>query len=202
MGQKLIKYHVQKGQLVCVPKEYLNEFGTGDVYLLDTGFIIYLWVGKKSTVDEKFIGAVTSVWKDQDRKGAAKLVTVNEGDEPKDFIALLDGKIKVTEQDTEGILKRVALKQREFKLFRIHIEEDLHLFYEVPRGKASLTSDDVYILDTYNQIFVWRGKESTAFERWEGAKIAERYDADRAGYQETVIVEEGEEPEEFLKKLG
>ena len=157
MGQKAMKYHVQKGQLVRVPNEYLNEFGTGDVYLVDTGAIIYLWVGKKSTVDEKFIGAVTSVWKDQDRKGAAKLVTVDEGDEPKAFLNLFEGKIKVTDQDTEGILKRVALKQREFKLFRIHIEKDLHLFYEVPREKKSLTSDDVYILDTYNQIYVWRG---------------------------------------------
>ena len=137
MGQKAMKYHVQKGQLVRVPNEYLNEFGTGDVYLVDTGVIIYLWVGKKSTVDEKFIGAVTSVWKDQDRKGAAKLVTVDEGDEPKAFLNLFEGKIKVTDQDTEGILKRVALKQREFKLFRIHIEKDLHLFYEVPREKKS-----------------------------------------------------------------
>jgi hypothetical protein len=202
MNSKAIKYHVQKGQIVRVPKDYFNEFGTGDVYLIDTGAIIYLWVGKKSTVDEKFIGAVTSVWKDQDRKGAAKLLTVDEGDEPKAFLDLFDGKIKVTNQDTEGILKRVALKQREFKLFRIHIEEDLHLYYEVPREKKSLTSDDVYILDTYNQIFVWRGKDSTAFERWEGAKIAERYDAERAGYQETIIVEEGEEPEEFLQKLN
>jgi advillin len=202
MDSKAIKYHVKKGQLVRVPKEYYTEFGTGDVYLIDTGPIIYLWVGKKSTVDEKFIGAVTSVWKDQDRKGAAKLVTVDEGDEPKAFLDLFKGKIKVTNQDTEGILKRVALKQREFKLFRIHIEGDLHLFYEVPLERKSLTSDDVFILDTYNQIYVWRGKDSTAFERWEGAKIAERYDADRAGYQETVIVEEGEEPEEFLKKLG
>lgn len=201
MDSKAIKYHVQKGQLVRVPKEYFKEFGTGDVYLIDTGAIIYLWVGKKSTIDEKFIGAVTSVWKDQDRKGAAKLVTVDEGDESKAFLDLFDGKIKVTNQDTEGILKRVALKQREFKLFRIHIEEDLHLYYEVPREKESLTSDDVFILDTYKQIYVWRGKDSTAFERWEGAKISEHYDAERAGYQETIIVEEGEEPEEFLKKL-
>ncbi|MFX0168173.1 MAG: hypothetical protein ACFE89_02345 [Candidatus Hodarchaeota archaeon] len=202
MAQKIIKYHVQKGQLVRVPENYYKEFGTGDVYLVDTGSIIYLWIGKKSTVDEKFIGAVISVWKDQNRRGAAKLVTVNEGDEPKTFLDLFKGKIKVTLQDTEGILKRVALKQREFKLFRIHIEKNLNLFYEVPRKRTSLTSDDVYILDTYNKIYIWRGKESTAFERWEGAKIAERYDAERAGYQETILVEEGEEPEDFLKSLS
>lgn len=201
MQHKFMKYHVQKGQLVRVPEDHLNEFGTGDVYLIDTGPIIYMWVGKKSTPDEKFIGAITSVWKDQDRKGAAKLVTVDEGDEPKEFLKLFKDKITITEQDTEGILKRVALKQREFKLFRVHIEKDLNLYYEVERSKGSLATDDVFLLDTYKKIFIWRGKESTAFERWEAMRIAERYDAERAGAQQIIIVEENEEPKEFLKNL-
>jgi gelsolin len=202
MSEKFIKYHVQKDQLVRVPQDYLNEFGTGDVYLVDTGPIIYSWIGKKSTPDERFIGAITSVWKDQDRKGAAKLVTVNEGEEPTAFLDLFKGKITITEQDTEGILKRVALKQREFKLFRVHIEEDLQLYYEVDRIKASLATDDVFLLDTYNKIYIWRGRESTAFERWEAMRIAEGYDGQRAGHQEVIIVEEGEEPKEFFKLLG
>lgn len=201
MHHKVLKYHVQKGQLVRVPQDYFNEFGTGDVYLIDTGPSIYLWVGKKSTPDEKFIGAIRSVWKDQDRKGAAKLVTVDEGNEPKDFLKLFKDKITITKQDTEGILKRVALKNREFKLFRVHIEEDLNLYYEVDRSKHSLATDDVFLLDTYKKIFIWRGKESSAFERWEAMRIAERYDAERAGAQQIIIVEENEEPKEFLKNL-
>ncbi|MFX1300303.1 MAG: hypothetical protein ACFFAL_03665 [Promethearchaeota archaeon] len=201
MHHKVLKYHVQKGQLVRVPEDYFNEFGSGDVYLIDTGPSIYMWVGKNSTPDEKFIGAITSVWKDQDRKGAAKLVTVDEGGEPKEFLKLFKDKIKITEQDTEGILKRVALKKREFKLFRVHIEKDLNLYYEVDRSKDSLASDDVFLLDTYKKIFIWRGKESSAFERWEAMRIAERYDAERAGAQQIIIVEEDEEPKEFLKNL-
>ncbi|MFX1540115.1 MAG: hypothetical protein ACFFBX_04975 [Promethearchaeota archaeon] len=201
MKHEFIKYHVQKGQLVRVPKDYLNEFGTGDVYLLDKGPKIYLWVGKKATPDEKFIGAITSVWKDQDRKGAAKLITVHEGKEPKEFLDLLKGKIRVTNQDTEGILKRVALKQHEFKLFRIHIEGDINLYYEVKRSKDSLDTGDVFLLDTYNKMYIWRGRESSAFERWEAMKIAEDYDVDRAGHQEIIIIEEDQEPEDFLQNL-
>jgi hypothetical protein len=196
-----MKYHVQEGQLVRVPEDHLDEFGTGDVYLIDTGTNIYLWVGKKSSPDEKFIGAITTVWKDQDRKGAAKLVTVDEGDEPKEFLKLFKDKITITDQDTEGILKRVALKQHDFKLFRVHIEKDLNLYYEVERSKESLVTDDVFLLDTYNKIFIWRGKESTAFERWKAMHIAEHYDAERAGAQQIIIVEENEEPKEFLKSL-
>jgi len=201
MPKKFIKYHIQKDQLVRVPQEYLKEFGTGDVYLVDTGLTIYSWVGKKSTPDEQFIGAVTSVWTDQDRKGASKLVTVNEGEEPKEFLNLFDGKITVTNQDTEGILKRIALKQHEFKLFRVHIEEELNMYYEVERSKDSLASDDVFLLDTYNTIYIWRGQKSTAFERWEAMRIAEGYDAQRSGHQEVIIIEEGEEPKEFFKLL-
>jgi len=196
-----MKYHVQKGQLVRVPEDHFNEFGTGDVYLIDTGPNIYLWVGKKSSPDEKFIGAITSVWKDQDRKGAAKLVTVDEGNEPKEFLKLFKDKITITDQDTEGILKRVALKQHDFKLFRVHIEKDLNLYYEVERSEDSLATDDVFLLDTYSKIYIWRGKESTAFERWEAMHIAESYDAERAGTQQIIIIEENEEPKEFLKFL-
>ncbi len=201
MHHKFTKYHVQKGQLVRVPKDHLREFGTGDVYLIDTGSIIYSWVGRKSSPDERFIGAITSVWRDQDRKGAAKLVTVNEGEEPKEFLNLFKGKIIVTEQDTEGILKRIALKEREFKLFRVHIQDDLNLYYEVERSQDSLSSDDVFLLDLYNKIYIWRGRGSTAFERWEAMRIAEGYDAKRTGHQEIILIEEEEEPEEFLEIL-
>jgi hypothetical protein len=75
------------------------------------------------------------------------------------------------------------------------------MFYEVDRSKNSLDSDDVFLLDTYNKIYIWRGKGSTAFERWEGMRIAEGYDGQRAGHQEVIIVEEGEEPKEFFKLL-
>ncbi|MFW9830827.1 MAG: hypothetical protein ACFFD8_03550 [Candidatus Thorarchaeota archaeon] len=201
MDQTFIKYHVQKGQLVRVPISRINEFGTGDVYLIDTGFIIYIWLGKKSSPDEKFIGAITSVWKDQDRKGAAKLVSVSEGDEPEEFLKLFKGNIIITEQDTEGILKRVSLKQHEFKLFRVHIEDGVKLFYEVERSKDSLVSDDVFLLDTFKKIFIWRGQEATAFERWEGMRIAEGYDAERTGQQEIIVIEENEEPKEFWQFL-
>ncbi len=201
MHDKFIKYHVQKGQLVRVPRDYENEFGTGDVYLVDTGPIIYSWIGKKSSPDDRFIGAITSVWKDHDRKGAAKLVTVNEGEESKEFLELFQGNIIITEQDTEGILKRIALKQRDFKLFRVHIEGELNMYYEVDRSKESLTTDDVFLLDTYNKIYIWRGREATAFERWEAMHIAELYDSQRTGHQEIIIVEEDSEPKEFFKHL-
>ncbi len=198
---QLEKYHIQRGRLVRVPEDLLNEFGYGDCYLVDTGMVIYLWCGSKATVDERFIGAVTSVWRDQDRKGAARLITVEEGKEPPEFLDLFGGKITVTDMDTEGILKKVVLEQHEFKLFRMNIVGGVHLFVEVPRAQSSLTSDDVYILDTFDDIYIWRGQSSTGREKFHAMLIARRYDAERAGAQEIILVEEGEETKEFLKAL-
>lgn len=195
------KYHIQRGHVIRVPDDMANDFGDGDCYLIDTGLIIYLWCGSKATVDERFIGAVTSVWRDQDRKGVAKLVTVDARKEPPDFLELFDGKLNITDQDTEGILKKVILEKHEFKLFRLNIVGGVHLFIEVPRKKDSLKSDDVYILDTFDKIYLWRGSSSTGREKFHAMLIARRYDYERAGAQQIVLVEEGEETREFLSTL-
>ena len=195
------KYHVAKGQIVKVPEEHIADFAEGDVYLVDAGSIIYLWCGKASTPDERFVGAITSVMGDRTRRGRTRLVTVDQGEEPKEFLSLFGGSIVVTSQDTEGILRRVALKKRDYKLFRVHIEGDISLFYEVNRSRTSLMSDDVYLLDTYNKIFIWQGKGSTSEEKETGFIIAQKYDSERAGPQEIIPILEGEETKEFLQAL-
>lgn len=198
---KFSKYHVAKGQIHKVPEDLVEDFAEGDVYLVDTGSIIYLWCGKAATPDEKFVGAITSVMGDRTRRGHTRLVTVDQGEEPKEFLTLFGGRIKITTQDTEGILRRVALKKRDYKLFRVHIEGDISLFYEVKRSRSSLTSDDVYLLDTFNKIFIWQGKGSTSEEKETGFLIAQKYDAERAGVQEIEPVVEGKEPKSFLSAL-
>lgn len=198
---KFTKYHVAKGQIVKVPEEHIEDFAEGDVYLVDAGSIIYLWCGKAATPDEKFVGAITSVMGDRTRRGHTRLVTVDQGEEPEEFLTLFGGSIKVTMQDTEGILRRVALKKRDYQLFRVHIEGEISLFYEVKRSRSSLTSDDVYLLDTFNRIFIWQGKGSTGEEKETGFIIAQKYDSERAGVQEIIPIVEGEESKEFLNAL-
>lgn len=194
------KFHIQQGRLVKIPTTLLKEFGESDCYLVDTGSIIYLWVGKNATPDEKFIGTLTSTQRRKGR-GALQLITIEQGEEPKEFLNLFGGQIIITKFDTEGILQRVALKQREFKLFRVHIEGESNLFFEVPREKASLASDDVFLLDTFNKIFIWQGKDSTKQEKMTARVIAQQYDAERIGTQEIVPILEGQETQEFLKAL-
>ena len=191
-----VVYHIQKGRLVRMPDP--GAFGRGDCYLVDAGMKIYLWIGPKSSVDEKFLTAAAAVMRDTSREGKADIDRIDGGDEPEAFKALFDD-FQLTDEDTEGILKKVHLETHEYKLWRVHREGDETFFAEVPVDKDELKTDDVFILDTWDDIFVWRGAGATAREKFDGNILARRYDAERVGVQEIEIIEEGSEPEEFLK---
>jgi hypothetical protein len=194
-----VVFHIQKGKLVKMPDP--GTFGRGDCYLVDAGPKIYLWIGPNSTVDEKFLTAASAVFKDTARKGHADIDRIDGGNEPEVFKALFDD-FRLTDEDTEGILKNVHLETHEFKLWRIHHEGDETFFAEVPMERESLRSDDCYILDAWEDFFVWRGKDASAREKFDATMIARRYDAERVGTQEIELIEEGDEPEEFYEALG
>ncbi len=175
-----------------------GAFGRGDCYLVDAGAKIYLWIGPKSSVDEKFLTAAAAVMSDTDREGKADIDRIDGGNEPAEFKALFDD-FHLTDEDTAGILRKVQLESHEYKLWKVHRTEDETFFAEVPLNKDSLKSDDVFILDTWDDIFIWRGKGASARERFDANILARRYDAERVGVQDIEIIEEGEEPEEFLK---
>ncbi|MHA1770824.1 MAG: hypothetical protein ACTSX2_02125 [Candidatus Thorarchaeota archaeon] len=191
-------YHIQKGRLVKMP--YPGTFGKGDCYLVDAGLKIYLWIGPNSTVDEKFLTAASAVMRDTARKGEADIDRIEGGNEPDSFKALFDD-FKLTDEDTEGILRKVQLEKKEYKLWRVHRQEDETFFAEVPLSRDSLKSDDVFILDTWDDIFVWRGKDASAREKFDSTILARQYDAERVGVQDINLIEEGNEPEDFLKAL-
>jgi len=191
-------YHIQKGRLVRMSDP--GSFGRGDCYLVDAGMKIYLWIGPNSSVDEKFLTAAAAVMSDQSREGKADIDRIEGGNEPDDFKALFTD-FQLTDEDTEGILKKVHLETHEYKLWRVHREGDETFFAEVPLDKDELKTDDVFILDTWDDIFVWRGNGATAREKFDGTILARRYDAERVGVQEIEIIEEGNEPDEFLKSF-
>ncbi len=193
-----VVFHIQKGRLVKVPEP--GAFGKGDCYLIDTGVKIYLWIGPESSVDEKFLTAASAVFLDTKRKGHADIDRIDGGNEPEEFKALFPN-FQLTDEDTEGILKSVQLEKREYKLWRVHHEGGDSFFVEVPLKRDSLFSADVFILDTWDDIFVWRGKEASAREKFDATIIARRYDAERVGVQEIELIEEGSEPEEFWKSF-
>ncbi|MEM2133273.1 MAG: hypothetical protein Q6366_000585 [Candidatus Freyarchaeota archaeon] len=181
-------------------------FSTGDTYVVDAGDRIWIWLGEKTTVDEKFAGAFISDHMDKQRKGKPRVETVQQGSEPLEFRKTV-GPMRIVDQDlAKSILKKTEKKTHPVVMYRISGEEfetlDDIQFVQVPLSKASLDSEDVFLIDTYDTIYIWQGKKSSVREKVVGGRIARKFDAERVGVQKEVFVEEGEEPDKLKKILG
>ncbi|MBS7250745.1 MAG: hypothetical protein KIH08_09200 [Candidatus Freyarchaeota archaeon] len=181
-------------------------FSTGDTYVVDAGDRIWIWLGEKTTVDEKFAGAFISNLMDKQRKGKPRVETVHQGNEPLEFRKTV-GPMRIVDQDlAKSMLKKTEKKTHPVVMYRISGEEfetlDDVQFVQVPLSKASLDSEDVFLIDTYDTIYIWQGKKSSVREKVVGGRIARKFDAERVGVQKEVFVEEGEEPDKLKKILG
>ncbi len=202
---------IDQGNLVEIKK---NIFSTGDVYLVDDERIIFVWIGSKCSVDEKTAGAAQARTLDQQRGGAAKIITVDQGQEPKEFLIAINplGAMKIVEKNyAKTLLKDVTTGDwagfHEWKnvLYRVSSEEfeDINAMkmIQVPFKKEALDSEDCFVADLGNKVYIWQGKTSTVKERVKAGQWARAIDADRAGLQQETIFEEGDDTE-FMTALA
>ena len=61
----------------------------------------------------------------------------------------------------------------------------------------SFKSGDTFVLDAWDDIYVWIGKDSQVREKYEAGKIARKLDVERKRKPFVYTVEEGQEPEGF-----
>ncbi|MGQ9721216.1 MAG: hypothetical protein ACUVXA_07845 [Candidatus Jordarchaeum sp.] len=181
-------------------------FSTGDTYVVDAGNRIWIWLGSKTTVDEKFAGAFISDLLDKERRGHPDVETVDEGQEPIEFRRAVGGMRIVDKDLAKSILKKVEKKTLPTVMYRVSGEEFKTLedvqFIQVPLSKDSLDSEDVFLIDTYKKVYIWQGKNCSVREKVVGGRLARKFDAERVGVQEEIFVEEGDEPAELKKLLG
>ncbi|MFW9826211.1 MAG: hypothetical protein ACFFEY_01160 [Candidatus Thorarchaeota archaeon] len=202
---------IDQGNLVEIDK---NVFSAGDVYLVDDERTIYVWIGNKCSVDEKTAGAAQARTLDQQRGGAAKIITVDQGQEPNEFLKAISslGSMKIVEKNyAKTLLKDVTTGDwagfHEWKniLYRVSSEEfeDINAMkmIQVPYKKESLDSEDCFIADLGNKVYIWQGNACTTKERVKAGQWARAIDADRAGLQQETIFEEGDD-EEFINALA
>ncbi len=203
-------YMINQGELQEVDKPV---FSTGDCYVLDDGSIVYNWLGSKCSIDEKTASAAYAHKLDESRGGAAKIITVDEGEEPANFLAAVSkiGTMRIVKQNyAKTMLKDVDTN--EFSgynewvnmLYRISSEEFEGMaqmkMIQVPFKKESLDSEDSFIADLGIDIFVWHGATCNFKEKFKSGQWARELDAERAGGQKPKIFDEGDDAE-FIEAL-
>jgi len=193
---KVRVFRVVRGEL---KKAEPGKFATGDAYIIDDGMQIFIWLGKSCTVDERFVSALASAQLDLERKGKPTITTIEEGSEIPAFLNLFGGKITITAEDEKGLLKPVIVeKPTEVRMYQVSGESyEKVKFSSVPAKKDLLNSNDVFVIDAFDTVYVWIGKNSSGMERYRGSMLAERFDRDRSEQADVVVLNEGEEPEEF-----
>uniref|UniRef100_A0A8C8LY24 Macrophage-capping protein n=1 Tax=Oncorhynchus tshawytscha TaxID=74940 RepID=A0A8C8LY24_ONCTS len=121
---------------------------------------------------------------------------VSEGKEPAGFWSALGGK---KEYQTSKSLQNMVKPPR---LFGCSNKTGCLSVEEVPGDfqQTDLATDDVMLLDTWDQIFLWIGNEANAEERTGAPKIAKDYvDSDPSGRRGLSIttIKQGAEPPTF-----
>ncbi|KAJ3312650.1 hypothetical protein HDV04_002792 [Boothiomyces sp. JEL0838] len=150
----------------------LNSLNRGDVFVVDAGLTIIQWNGSKSNGLEKnkameFTRALVG------ERPKAKITVYDEGDtDAGPFWAFIGERGTVPEEnkveekpfkklllcvsDSTGPLKTTVVATDKFK-------------------RDQLKTEDVFILDVENQVYVWIGKGATKQEKNEGFNIAIKY---------------------------
>uniref|UniRef100_A0A7N6BSQ9 Macrophage-capping protein n=1 Tax=Anabas testudineus TaxID=64144 RepID=A0A7N6BSQ9_ANATE len=167
-----------------------SKLNTNDVFVLKTPNTVYVWqgVGASSEENEAAKHVVSLL--------GGSATNVSEGKEPADFWTALGGK---KEYQTSKSLQNVVKPPRMFgcsnKTGRLSVEE-------VPGDftQSDLATDDVMILDTWDQIYIWIGNEANEEEKTGAPKIAKQYvESDPSGRRGLAIttVKQGAEPPTF-----
>ena len=97
-------FHIIKGNSVEIKSAI---FADGDTYVVwdPQNQIIYIWIGSKSTIDEKFAAAELTQSKLIEEHRQIKIKTIDQGKEPREFLEIFGGNIKFVKGDVAGLLK-------------------------------------------------------------------------------------------------
>ncbi|XP_038600662.1 gelsolin isoform X2 [Tachyglossus aculeatus] len=171
-----------------------GELNSNDAFVLKTPSAAYLWVGQGASEAEKS-GAQELL-----KVLGAKSVTVEEGREPGSFWQALGGKASYR---TSPRLKQ-KMDSHPPRLFACSNKIGRFVIEEVPGEllQEDLATDDVMLLDTWSQIFVWVGKDAEEEEKTEALSSAKRYietdPAHRDKRTPITLIKQGAEPPSFV----
>ncbi|MEE6471775.1 hypothetical protein FKM82_009370 [Ascaphus truei] len=181
-------WRVENLELVPVESQWFGFFYAHHV--------LYMWQGRHASQDELAASAFLAVQLDQDFNGEPVQVRVCMGKEPRHFMAIFKGKLVIFEGGTSR--KGNEEPEPPVRLFQIHGTDPYNTkAVEVPAFSSSLNSNDVFLLKTQSEHYLWYGKGSSGDER----EMAKQLAAILSGGGEETLAE-GQETVQFWELLG
>lgn len=166
---------------VPLSRDSLNE---GDVFILDAGLELYQWNGKQANKYEKFRGLelVTQI-KNTERGGRPNVHFLDQGvndsgvtdGEAEPFWRLLGGfgsvKPATSDDDSDAIIGTPSLWKISDSTGKLVTEKIAVKKFE----RSMLDTNDVFMIDTTTELFLWIGKLSTKNEKKKSMEYALEY---------------------------
>jgi len=183
----------------CTRAEQVEELtaslNSEDVFVLETPAKTFIWTGQASIEEELNIakGIIELISPNRD------LEVITEGSEPDDFWDALGGKgdySRAAVNFDKPILEPRLFHCKEMSNGTLRALEINHF------EKGDLVTDDVMILDSGDEIYVWIGNEASDDEKKKGLGVAKKYldlDPTHRNQSNTLIftIKEGDEPSSF-----
>jgi len=189
-----------------VPKE-ASSLNNGDVFILDMGLKLYQWNGSKSGIFEKNKAGQLCRSLDSERGGKPEVIVQEEGSEDQGFWNGLGGKGPIT--DSGKVPKDDEWENvTDKKLFKLSDSKGNFEFTNIAEGnnvkKSLLDTNDVFVFDAGNHIYVWVGSKASVGEKKYAMRYAQEYTRtySRPSVLPITSVPEGRENESFLKAIN
>nr|XP_043900673.1 scinderin like a isoform X2 [Solea senegalensis] len=171
-------------------KPNASSLNTNDVFVLKSPKSMFTWVGKAGTPEQEEAAeyVVTLL--------GGTATRVAETKEPDDFWRALGGnkeyQTSLTRQETVKAPRLFGCSNKTGSLIRDEVSGNF--------TQQDLATDDVMLLDTWHQLFLWIGRDANEIEKTGSLKIAKEYiDTDPSGRCSIPIniIKQGEEPRSF-----
>ncbi|XP_022538340.2 advillin [Astyanax mexicanus] len=171
------------------------SLNSNDVFLLKNQGTMYLWYGKGSSGDERAMAKEVSTVLG---RGSFSAEIMAEGQEPAEFWNLLGGKAPYA---NDKRLQQVV-QDHQPRLFECSNKTGRFIVTEVTDfTQDDLIEDDVMLLDTWDQVFLWIGNEANEVERKESVVTCQEYLRTHPGARDCdtpiLLVKQGFEPPTF-----
>ncbi|XP_066432124.1 villin-1 isoform X2 [Eleutherodactylus coqui] len=170
-----------------------SSLNSNDVFVLKTKGTCYLWCGKGCSGDERAMAKNVA-----DIISRGEKVVVAEGQEQSDFWLALGGKSQYSsskrlQEEVLDITPRLYECSNKTGTFRATEISDFH--------QDDLHEDDVFLLDAWDQVFLWIGKNANEVEKKDAAITAQEYLRTHPGSRDfstpIIVVKQGFEPPTF-----